>query len=333
MNRLGLHRITARAFVLSVGLLGCLMSAATESRAQFIGVDPYDPWNAMYRPFVFPNAPRQGSAIPNQSRIGSMGPGNSTFGSSDPFDTSSSNAGRSFGGRFTPYYLRSHRYTEPAESGSQGYSIGRERSHVANADDRFFADQQNREKRFFEALRERDPKRRAELLRNINAETRAATRSSSSLRSQQRSALPESDEPANEADTIPAPGVDPLMQGLDLPAAAGLPDPLSTGRQLPNFHPPARHAAPGTTGHHARTRHPYPNPRPPAPVPQPYQPRRNQSRPPPGRTACPSPLSQSPTGPGTKWSRLRQRWAGACPVCRRSFISRQAPRSPLSACR
>lgn len=216
-----------RGWWLATGL--AWFGLSTACLGQSIGVDPYDPWNAMYRPFVFPGAVPN-SAIPNQSRIGIIGNGNrnSDFSINNP--DPGLDPARGFGGRFVPYYLRSYRRGDGAlgsTSRSAGAATGRDRSYMANRGDTFYEKQQVRDQKFFEALRERDPRRKAELMRQLNQEKRTAARPSTTSRVR---------EPGPSAGRRPAPS-----EAAEPPAAAPAIDPalneLLRPGQLPELRP------------------------------------------------------------------------------------------------
>jgi hypothetical protein len=146
--------------------------------AQSIGADPYDPWNAMYRPFIFPTAPLN-PGMPNQGQFdpATGRPTSNQFGRylesvgiglpSDPFGRS----GRGGGGRFTPYY-------QNLRQGGGAY----DRTYVANPDDTFYVDQQEREEEYVQASRIKDPKKRSEALRKLRQEAQKAARSGTAAR-------------------------------------------------------------------------------------------------------------------------------------------------------
>jgi hypothetical protein len=147
------------------------LALAPAADAQTLGPDPYQPFNSMYKPFVYPTAPPSGG-IPNMGRldaIGSMASPSRGFanyldsvgaGTSNPF-------GRGAGtvSRFTPYYQS---YRQLDEDFGRRYS--------PNAQDDFYRDQADRHRRYIQALRERDPKKRQALLKDLEADNRKAVR-------------------------------------------------------------------------------------------------------------------------------------------------------------
>jgi hypothetical protein len=168
------RRVPRRRLLRPLGLaLGALALglAAPAAPAQSLGPDPYQPFNAMYKPFIYPTAPPNGG-IPNMGRLDLLGGAPSAsrgfsdylnsvgIGTANPF-------GRPGGGvsRFTPYYQSYRQYDE---------AFGR-RSNPNSQDD-FYRDQADRHRRYITALRERDPKKRQELLKEVESEGRQAAR-------------------------------------------------------------------------------------------------------------------------------------------------------------
>lgn len=155
-------RLALRTWVGAVGLL----VAPSIASAQFIS-DPYDPWNFANRSSIYPTAPIN-SAMPNQARYGYLGGVSpyqpyAPFNPDDPF-------GRQAGtnGRFVPYY-----------QAFRGLDRDFKRVYKPNANDTFFEDQEARQRAYFEALREPDPRKRAEKLKKLSEANRKAVRDSS----------------------------------------------------------------------------------------------------------------------------------------------------------
>jgi hypothetical protein len=152
---------------LAAAAAACLAwGLAGPARAQSVGVDPYDPWTYQYRASIYPGAVGL-SALPNQARIASMPSTSAPLNLDNPFSDQA--AATRAGGRFVPYYARNYRNPDRARNAVT--PNGRETSYVANANDTFYQRQQDRDRRFFEALRERDPRKRAQLLREIDRPT------------------------------------------------------------------------------------------------------------------------------------------------------------------
>lgn len=194
---------------------GLLAAAAAGARGQSIGVDPYDPWNAQYRPFIFPTAPPN-PGMPNQGRMDLIG-GPTTFGSyldsvglatgGDPFGR----GGRP-GGRFLPYYM-AHRQSRSDD-----------RTYQANRDDTFYEGQQAREDRLRQAQRIKDPQKRAAAIRKIQREGVEATRSKTASRNYRApaGAPPEARQQPRRSPADALGGVTPATNGQ--PEARGLLD-------------------------------------------------------------------------------------------------------------
>ncbi len=172
--------MSARRHAIRLSGLGLayLLLAATQATAQWT-TDPYDPWNMAYRPFVYPNF-YENRALPNQARLSSIARGGQATGSYfesingfEPDLFGGSNTTRR--GRGVPYYQ--------ATRGQAAYdaaaAISPDRAYVPNRGDTFYEDQAARQQLFFEALRERNPRRRAELLGEVSAGRLEAARSAS----------------------------------------------------------------------------------------------------------------------------------------------------------
>lgn len=202
-----------------VGALALTAALFTVSGAggQAMALDPYDPWNAMYRPFVFPTAPPNG-ALPNQGRLDVIG-GAATYGryldslgaagAGDPFGRTGSP-----GSRYTPYYQNYRRYGQS------------DRSYQPNQGDTFYQDQEKRQQSITDARLIRDPRRRAAEIKRLQSEAARAARRGDAVRGGTPSTLPHTAQPAapaaaNEAATSEAPrGIlddNPVARDLILP--------------------------------------------------------------------------------------------------------------------
>jgi hypothetical protein len=166
--------------------LALLPGLGTRAGAQSIGADPYDPWNAMYRPFIYPTAPLnpgmpgqgRGEAIPGVGAASQFGQYLESIGvgtSADPFGRPG--GGRTSTSRFTPYWQSYRPSAGPYD-----------RTYQANPNDTFYADQQRREQEYYEASRIKDPKKRAEALRRLDQERLKALRAGSAGRSSRATA-------------------------------------------------------------------------------------------------------------------------------------------------
>jgi hypothetical protein len=150
------QRLARKGAVLGLALAAALF-AARPVAAQPLSPDPYNPWTSMYTPFTYPMAPGSSPSIPNQARVGLLGPRG--VGGEFSLDGANDNLfGR--GGNRRLYY--------------NGDDLGVGGAPELNADQKYYQDRLEREKRYFEAQREKDPKKRAALLRQWEAENRRA---------------------------------------------------------------------------------------------------------------------------------------------------------------
>lgn len=219
-------RLPVPGLVLAVLLLGGI---GRPTQAQSISVDPYDPWNAMYRPFVYPITPVN-PAVPNASRMDALGTGRRLY--DNPIDDLSGDGLFERSGpssRFQPYY-RARAYQPYRHPDRAASDVESDRTYIPNRGDTFYEGQQDRERRFFEALRQRDPRRRAAMLREIDQERRAAGRPSTTPRGR---AAAEPDVPER------SPAARGRAAGSEFPGRSPVPGRPASGR-------PATGANPGT---------------------------------------------------------------------------------------
>ncbi|MDB5353371.1 MAG: hypothetical protein JWN86_4618 [Planctomycetota bacterium] len=137
-------------------LVGLASAFATKSaNAQLYSTDPYDPYGRPFRSFVYPGAsdgpygpgagPVRRATAPNQfDRLGD----DLVF------------SGGSRGGRYDGAYRR---FDE---------EFGRNYVPNEQADAQYIKDREKREQDMIRAMRERDPKRRADILKDVNAESK-----------------------------------------------------------------------------------------------------------------------------------------------------------------
>jgi hypothetical protein len=224
-----------RVIPASLALVILLAVPASRSAAQ-ISNDPYSPWNAMYRPFVFPNT-YYNPAIPNQARLNRMAEEATEprfgryFDAMSGFDQDLFGRSQQLGGRGVPYHQAYRAQRAAASLGSLDESMT-----MINRGDTFRLDQEARQRRFFEAMRERNPRKRAEMLRELESERLQATRSASAPIG---SSLPTVGRPR----TVSAPSEsppEPSDPSAASPAARGAIDPFTLLRPLT----PATGAAP-----------------------------------------------------------------------------------------
>jgi hypothetical protein len=146
------------SFGAAVGV--CLFSAAPAT-AQYRGIDPYRPYTSQYDDFVTPSVPTNGG-LPNAARY-------------ERDLATGGEAGR---------YQRSNRISEALglDEERDGSLIdggtGRDDRprYRAKQDERFFMDQKERERLYFEASQERDPKKRAEKMKAYQEAVRKSAR-------------------------------------------------------------------------------------------------------------------------------------------------------------
>jgi hypothetical protein len=167
-SRVGLMVVLAVAWVVLAG---------AKSLAQGLTPDPYNivgEGNAQYAPFMYAVQPTAGSMFPNQDRLlqdhagyryanrfqsfmeGLNGPG--LEGDLGP-------GGRA--GLGTPYYRANRRYDRDFD---RLYRPNRD------ADATYYSSQEARNTKYFEAMQEKDPQKRARLLREYNLENLRAAR-------------------------------------------------------------------------------------------------------------------------------------------------------------
>ena len=152
---------------LAMALLVAWAAARPAGAQTLLGVDPYRPYNNAYIPFSVPPAPTsnynalEGSRFDGASRANQMGSFyEELYGTSDP--------GSSFrrSGPGVPYSAANRQYDNDFNR------IYRPN----NGDTQFYEEQKKRDEDYFRALQERDPRKRAELLRSIERRTLESTR-------------------------------------------------------------------------------------------------------------------------------------------------------------
>lgn len=153
-------------------LLGVLL--ATVARAQGFGPDPFQPYNAQYAPFVTPVAP-------GPFDYGYYnGPGRGIRGANqfeaylDSLQTSAAGARAGGTGVGVPHFQANRAYDR---------EFGRIYQPNKKADQLFEENQANVNQLYFEYLREKDPKKRAEIFRKYNRARSRADRELDSPRS------------------------------------------------------------------------------------------------------------------------------------------------------
>lgn len=169
---------------LFLGLAAWLLIFQTtkEAQAQYALSIPFDPWQAQYEAFIYPVV-SSNLALPNQARIQSGWGRGAARRSPDfnPLDSiswldayvtgqsaSESGArerlGATTGGRYIPYHSFNRLYDS---------AYNRRYTPNAEADQGYYEERQRREDLYLQSLSERDPQRRAELLRQLENANRA----------------------------------------------------------------------------------------------------------------------------------------------------------------
>ncbi len=221
----------------ALGLFVGLSLAEVPAQAQHTP-DPYNivgEYNNQYEPYMYATYPSASGTLPNQARLdGRSGIRNAnSFQSAMDFDSDDDDYfGRGPGSRMagpgTPYY-RAYRRFDPEFD--RNYRPNKE------ADKSYYSDQERRNTKYFEAVREKDPRKRAQLLREYNLENLRSARTLSAGRNEQgregqrdRFAPPDS-EIDDERDLDATQRRAPATPGL--PTAVARPAPPATRKAAP----------------------------------------------------------------------------------------------------
>ena len=162
-------RPVASGLALLIGL-----AHGTIASAQGHTPDPYRPYNSVYDPYVYPIYPRGDGYFPNQNRLtGRSGPAQANqFQDSSTRMASAatrpSGLSRS-GGAGTPYY-RAHRRFDPNNRPNNSEADRLFREKQEERDTRYF----EARKKYQEAVNERNPQKRARLIKEYAAAKRLA---------------------------------------------------------------------------------------------------------------------------------------------------------------
>lgn len=155
---------TVPSLVLRASLLSLTVALgsgiAQNAHAQFQTTDPYDPYGQYYKPFTYPIQQNSSQSLPNQARLSEIGSGLRGSGAFDSID----GAGEDLFGR--------------GVGRLEGIG-GPNRYYEPNAGDTFYADQLKREQKYFEAMNQKDRRKRAALLREYREMTNKAARGAS----------------------------------------------------------------------------------------------------------------------------------------------------------
>jgi hypothetical protein len=169
---------------LAVGLaLGFGLLCGGQARAQGHTPDPYNivgEYNRQYEPFMYATYPNTPGSQPNQDRLETRS-GVRNANQFQNFLESPDEEGEDLSrptaprqaGPGVPYYRANRQFDQEFQRNYRPNKI---------ADQSFYAGQQQRNDKYFQALRETDPKKRVQLLREYNLENLRASRSLSSGR-------------------------------------------------------------------------------------------------------------------------------------------------------
>lgn len=227
-------------FLQVAGLAAFLLSAHAAHGQGSIGADPYDPDSIMYRPFVYPGQAINPS-LPNQGRLDIIGNGGSRRNSFQDYLDS--------GGASDDLFGRSGRGSSRFDSGARSANdstTGLDRSYVPNRDDTFYEDQAERQRKYFAALREKDPKKRAAMLRDVETASRKATASLSTGRMRRESRDSRSaPEPANVRERASTKDRQSLLRPSTLGTRTGSTQPSGATSPKPGYSASARGSGTG----------------------------------------------------------------------------------------
>jgi len=146
-------------------LLGVLFSTA--ARGQGFGPDPFQPYNSQYAPFITPIAPGPMDYGYNNGLARGVRGANQFENYLNSLQTSAAGARAGGAGTGIPYFQANRAYDS---------QFGRIYQPNRVADERFELNQASVNQLYFEYLREKDPKKRAELFRNYNRARSRAVR-------------------------------------------------------------------------------------------------------------------------------------------------------------
>jgi len=187
-----------------------LVGFVASSRAQGFGPDPFRPYNSQFDPFVYP-------MVTGPVDYG-RGPGLGVRGANQFGNYLNSLQGTgSHAGAGTPYYRANRAYDR---------EFGREYRPNKEADARFEDKQTIATDLYFKYLREKDPRKRAEIFRDYNLARSRVDRELSSPRAGTQRSSPRS--PRREVP--PASGSEPTGTGTRDRAVGNAPQPLSSDR-------------------------------------------------------------------------------------------------------
>jgi hypothetical protein len=152
-------------------VLGCLVTAG-DARGQ-LSADPYKPYNAEYEQYIYPSYPSGLGVTPNQTLLEGRGGAARAYQrfmeEEDEMDRagSGSSAAPFRRGVGVPYY-RAYRHYD--EAYNRVYTPNKE------ADQRYMASRRTRDEIYSQYLTERDPKKKAQLLKEYREYSQRALR-------------------------------------------------------------------------------------------------------------------------------------------------------------
>jgi len=229
----------------SLGLLAILLGLISpEANAQGHTPDPYNivgEYNNQYEPYMYASQPTDGGVFPNQSRMmersgvrasNRFQSFSDSLDGAEPDDAPAGALRRSGAG--TPYYRAYRQFDQ---------DFDRLYRPNKDADSTFYTGVNQRNQKYFEAMRETDPRKRTQLLRDYNLDNMKAARGLSNNRNTPERE-PVTTRPGTSASrtgptaSLTTPGGRRVTSPV--PSPAGRPRPRTTPR------PPGR--APGAAG-------------------------------------------------------------------------------------
>jgi hypothetical protein len=161
-------RFSRQAIVLTLAV-GLAWGLSSSARAQHTP-DPYNivgEYNRQYEPYMFSAEANDGGVFSNQNRLNER----SAFRNPNRYQAYVDETD-SLDGYAPPRLGRSSSFGLPYYQAARGADPSSRRTYRPNekADKTFYADQQDRDRRYFEALGQSDPVKRAQMLREFRAE-------------------------------------------------------------------------------------------------------------------------------------------------------------------
>lgn len=162
---------------------GLLYGIGTNAPAQHTP-DPYNivgEYNNQYEPYMYASYPTSPGSVPNQNRLNTPPPASRTANSFQSFMESDDD---SLGERGQPGATRRSGPGVPYYRAYQHLDDKPNRTYRPNSeiDDAFYSNQKQRDKKYFEALREQDPRKRAQMLRDYALDNMRSSREASAGR-------------------------------------------------------------------------------------------------------------------------------------------------------